>query len=361
MGEQGTNRNNASWGTRQGKRYLRILGKVWSILFLIVLVMIFSSRGANFFSIMGLQNVLLAATLIMLVAVGETFVVISGGIDISPAYVVGLCGAIGAIIMRDMYAGGSNPAVAVIVGMVGGLAFSVVPGLVNGLIITKMKVPPFIVTIGTMGIAEGAVFLSNGGVPVRELPPLVANIGNTFVAYYTSGHGFSLFGPPDVAGVKSVGILPIPVLMMIVVIAVMWLILSKTIFGQHVYAIGGNIQAARLSGIPVDNVLLKAYMLASLMYGCAGMVYVLRFASLAPNAGEPLLISSIGAVFIGGASMAGGYGTIGGTVIGALIIAVLQTGLVMLLVSPFFQYIALGCAIILAVFVDQFKAKLLQE
>ena len=346
-------------GGRRG--YLRILGKVWSILFLAVLVGIFSSRGVNFFSVMGLQNVLLAATLIMLVAMGETFVVISGGMDISPSYVVGLCGAIGAIIMRDMYAAGRAPVAAVAVGFVSALAFSLIPGLLNGVIITKMKVPPFIVTIGTMGIAEGAVFLSNGGVPVRELPPLVANIGNTYFVYHTSGHGLKMFSPPGIEGVRSLGILPIPVLMLIVVVIVMYLLLSKTKFGQHVYAIGGNVQAAKLSGIPVDRVVIKTYMVASLLYGIAGMVYVLRFASAAPNAGEPLLISSFGAVFIGGASMAGGYGTIGGTVIGALIIAVLQTGLVMLLVSPFFQYIALGCAIILAVFIDQFKAKLLQE
>jgi ribose/xylose/arabinose/galactoside ABC-type transport system permease subunit len=346
-------------GTRRG--YLRIVGKVWSILFLAVLIGVFSSRGVNFFSIMGLQNVLLAATLVMLVAIGETFVVISGGLDISPSYVVGLCGAIGAIIMRDMYAAGRGPAVAVVVGFLAAMVFSFIPGLINGIIITKMKVPPFIVTIGTMGIAEGAVFLSNGGVPVRDLPPLVANIGNTFLVYHTAGHGLTTFGPPAIEGVRSVGILPIPVLILIVVVVVMYLILSKTRFGQHVYAIGGNVQAAKLAGIPVDNVVIKTYMVASLMYGMAGMVYVLRFASAAPNAGEPLLISSFGAIFIGGASMAGGYGTIGGTVIGALIIAVLQTGLVMLLVSPFFQYIALGCAIILAVFVDQFKAKLLQE
>ena len=346
----------------EGKRgYLRILGRVWSILFLGAMIGFFSSRGVNFFSIMGLQNVLLASTLIMLVAMGETFVVISGGMDISPSYVVGLCGAVGAIIMRNMYAAGRDPVAAVVVGFVSALVFSLVPGLLNGVIITKMKVPPFIVTIGTMGIAEGAVFLSNGGVPVRELPPLVANIGNSYVMYHASGHGLSLFRPLGIEGVRSIGILPIPVLILAVVVVIMHLILSRTRYGQHVYAIGGNVQAAKLSGIPVDRVVIKTYMVASLMYGIAGMVYVLRFASAAPNAGEPLLISSFGAVFIGGASMAGGYGTVGGTVIGALIIAVLQTGLVMLLVSPFFQYIALGCAIILAVFIDQFKAKLIQE
>ena len=141
----------------------------------------------------------------------------------------------------------------------------------------------------------------------------------------------------------------------------MALILAKTIFGRHVYAIGGNLNAANLAGIPVDRVLIKVYMLAGLMYGVAGIIYVMRFSVASPYAGEPLLLSSVGAVFIGGASMGGGYGSIPGTVIGALIIAFLQTGLVMANVSPFYQYIAVGFVIIIAVLFDSYKSRFLME
>jgi ribose transport system permease protein len=342
---------------------LRLLGKVWSVLFLLILLVVFSIQGASFFDVYSLQNALLASTLIMLVGIGETFVVLSGGIDISPAYVVGLSGTVGAIIMREMHAVHAEPSLIVLVGCIGGLIFSLLPGLVNGIIITKMKVPPLIVTLGTMAIAEGAVLLSNNGAPVVGLPMVVGKVGNAYLLYYHSAlHRLSFLVPSGQAESGNIiGILPIPVLILGVVVLITHLVLSRTIFGQHIYAIGGNVNASRAAGIPVNKVLVKTYMVASLMYGVAGMIYVLRFSSSSPNMGEPLLLSSIGAVFIGGASMAGGYGTIVGTVVGALIIAVLQSGLVMLAVSPFWQYVAVGCVIILAVFFDQFKTKWLLE
>jgi ribose/xylose/arabinose/galactoside ABC-type transport system permease subunit len=348
-------------GKIRSKSIVKVLGRMWSLLFLIVLIGVFSARGVNFFTLRSLQNVLLASTLIMLFGIGETIVIISGGIDISPMYVIGLSGVFGAIVMRDMHAAQIADGLVLTVGVLAILLISILPGLVNGIIITKMKVPPLIVTIGTMAIAEGAVLMLTRGQHITGLPALVGTYGNSYLFTYVSQKGFLFFSQPTLQAQKAIGIIPLPVLILAVVATGMALLLSRTVFGQHVYAIGGNVSAARLSGIPVDKTLIKVYILASIMYGITGLVYVLRFGSASPTAGEPLLMSSVGAVFIGGASMAGGIGTIGGTVIGALIIAVLQTGLVLIKVSPFWQYIAMGLAIILAVFVDQFKERLLQE
>jgi ribose/xylose/arabinose/galactoside ABC-type transport system permease subunit len=343
------------------KSVLSIVGRMWSLLFLIVLVVVFSSRGVNLFALKSLQNILLASIMVMLVGIGETFVIISGGIDISPMYVVGLSGAFGAILMRDLHAAGHADGIVVLIGFIATLVISLLPGLVNGLLITKLKVPPFIVTIGTMSIAEGAVLMLTRGQHISGLPALAGSCGNSFLLTYVSGKGFTFFSQPALEAGKAIGIIPIPVLILALVALAMALLLARTTFGQHVYAIGGNVNAARLSGIPVDRVIVKVYIIAGLMYGFAGMLYVMRFCSASPTAGEPLLMSSIGAVCIGGTSLSGGIGTVGGTVIGALIIAVLQTGLVLMRVSPFWQYIATGCVIIVAVFFDQFKSKFLKE
>ncbi len=340
---------------------LKILGRIWSLLFLIVLIIVFSSRGVNLFTLKNLQNILLASIMIMLVGIGETFVIISGGIDISPMYVVGLSGVFGAILLRDLHAAGYADGLVVVIGFAATLVISLLPGLVNGLLITKLKVPPFIVTIGTMSIAEGAVLMLTRGQHISGLPSLAGTCGNSFLATYVSEKGFSFFSQPALEGGGAIGIIPVPVLILALVATAMALLLGRTVFGRHVYAIGGNVSAARLSGIPVDRVLVKVYIIAGLMYGFAGMLYVMRFCSASPTAGEPLLMSSIGAVCIGGTSLAGGVGKVGGTVIGALIIAVLQTGLVLMGVSPFWQYIATGSVIILAVFFDQFKSRFLKE
>ncbi|MBN2322938.1 MAG: ABC transporter permease [Spirochaetes bacterium] len=340
---------------------MKVVGRMWSLLFLIVLIVVFSSRGVNLFTLKSLQNILLASIMVMLVGIGETFVIISGGIDISPMYVVGLSGVFGAILLRDLHAAGHPDTIVVIVGFVATLVISILPGFVNGLLITKLKVPPFIVTIGTMSIAEGAVLMLTRGQHISGLPALAGSFGNSYLFTHVGKKGFSFLSQPALAGGKAVGIIPIPVLILALVAFMMALLLRRTVFGRHVYAIGGNVQAARLSGIPVDRVLVKVYIMAALMYGFAGMLYVMRFCSASPTAGEPLLMSSIGAVCIGGTSLSGGTGTVGGTVIGALIIAVLQTGLVLMGVSPFWQYIATGSVIILAVFFDQFKSRFLKE
>lgn len=345
----------------RSNKLISFLGKSWSVIFLLILVLIFALRGVNIFRIDILQNVLLAATLIMLIGIGETFVIISGGIDISPMYVVGLTGAIGGIIMRDLYAANYSQAFVIPIGVAAILFFSLIPGLMNGLLITRLKVPPFIVTIGTMSIAMGSVFLLNKGMPVIGQPPLVGRIGNSFLFYYIRGEGITFIRPEGLPRDQVINILPVPVLLLAIVALIAAFILSKTIFGQHVYAIGGNISAAELSGIPINIDLIKVYVLASLTYGLAGMVYLFRFSSITPSAGEPLLISAIAGVFIGGASMSGGYGSINGTVIGALIIGMLQVGLVMSGVSSFWQYIAVGFVIILAVLFDSYKSRFLES
>ena len=144
------------------------------------------------------------------------------------------------------------------------------------------------------------------------------------------------------------------------IVAISYFILHKTVFGRHIYAIGCNIDAARFSGIPVDKVLIKTYMLGSLLYGIAGFLYAMRFSSAAPNMGEPMLLNAIGAVFIGGAGMTGGVGSIAGTVMGAIIIAILQTGLSTIGLAGFWQYVVVGLVIIFAVLFDRAKVRLIQ-
>jgi ribose transport system permease protein len=159
---------------------------------------------------------------------------------------------------------------------------------------------------------------------------------------------------------QVVGILPHPLTLIIVLVLACWFLLHRSRFGQHTYAVGGNAEASRRAGIPVSRHTIRIYMLSSMMAAVAGLVYAARFTNGAANAGDPLLLDSIAAVVIGGASLFGGAGTILGTVIGALIISVIQNGLVILAINPFWQFVTVGVVIILAVLVDQAKARVVR-
>ncbi|HEX7199837.1 MAG TPA: ABC transporter permease, partial [Dongiaceae bacterium] len=199
----------------------------------------------------------------------------------------------------------------------------------------RLGIPPFIGTLGMYGVARGAAYLVAGGTSVPVSNPLLAGLG--------SG---SLFG------------IPLVVLVAIIVVIAMHYLLSQTRFGQYTYAIGGNREAAQRAGIRVGRMTLMLYVLSALSAGVGGILYTARFTAGAAQAGEPLLLDSIAAVVIGGASLFGGSGTIIGTVIGALIIAVIQYGLVFVDVEPFWQFIAVGVVIIISVIVDQSQKRL---
>jgi ribose transport system permease protein len=344
-------------------RLLDAAERFWSWLFLLILVVIFSVSGRGFFDLFNFQSILANAAIGMIMALGLTFVIIAGGIDLSVAYVMGLASVVSAMVMTRL-----SPDlplfVLVVAGLAGGLLAGLVSGLVNGLLVARFRVPAFIGTLGTYGVAEGAAFLLSGGQPVTVQTSGLGQVGNGSLFYYHPSVGFTFLNqPPGLTGTdlrRVVAILPHPLTLMIIVIVACWWLLAKTRFGQHTYAIGGNAEAALRAGVPVRRHTILIYVLSAALAALAGVLYTVRFTNGAAPAGEPLLLNSIAAVVIGGVSLFGGAGTIFGTVIGALIIAVIQNGFVILAINPFWQYIAVGVVIILAVLVDQAKARISQ-
>lgn len=337
--------------------------QLWPWAFLTVLLISFSiaSKAANnvdFITMRSVMSILTYTTQILLIALGETLIIIAAGIDLSAGWTLGYSSVMAAEVMKTLHQGGWSPVPVILCGAVAGILMAILPGLVNGLLITRVKVPPFIATLGMGFLVEGVALLVSGGYPVAEQPTYLGPLGNSSVMYIWPGHGVSWFQMPaeatgsDLASITAV--LPNVVLVTIVVTAIVWFILAKTQFGQHLYAIGGNYEAASRAGINVKSTLIKAYILASVLAGVAGVVWAARFSSGAYNAGETSNLTAIAAVFIGGASMFGGEGTIIGTIVGALCIATIQFGLVLLGVLPFWQYVAVGTVVILAVIVDQF-------
>lgn len=352
-------------GVSQNISVIKIITQLWPWLFLLSLLIFFSITGQGFLSVRNFGNILVASTLILLMAIGQTYVIITAGIDLSIGWTVGLASVISATTMRDLANSGMDVGLAITLGVFAGLAVALVPGFINGVLITKVNVPPFIATIGMFGIVRGAAFLfTDGQNVVGNLSAEVRNslrmVGNGSLAYYvpTTGDFYWFSQPADLATeqLRSLQRLaPYPVLFVALILVIFAFVLARTRFGRHTYAIGGNIEAARRAGINVDNHLIRIYMLASLTAGIAGVLHVFRFTAGSPNAGEAALLDSVAAVVIGGTSLFGGEGRLQGTLVGALIIAVLQTGLVMLNVDPLWQFIVVGCIIILAVLVNQLQ------
>ena len=224
---------------------------------------------------------------------------------------------------------------AVLTGAVVAVAVAAIPGMVNGLLVSRLRVPPFIGTLGMFGVARGVAFLLAGGTTVP--------VSNSFFAALGNGRFLSV---------------PYVVIVTAVFVLLMHYLLSQTRFGQHNYAIGANVQAARRAGIDIKSHLLRLYILSGMCAGLAGVLYAARFSAGAAQAGEPLLLDSVAAVVIGGASLFGGSGTILGTVAGALVIAVIQYGLVFINVAPFWQFISVGVVIIISVLIDQAQRSL---
>jgi ribose transport system permease protein len=251
-------------------------------------------------------------------------------------FVMGLAAVIMARVMQPLV--DIPPGLALAAGILAGFLIALIPGLINGALIARLRVPAFIGTLGMYGVARGTGFLAADGTTVPVNNPWLFQMG--------SGR---LFG------------VPIPVVITIVVVIALHYVLSQTRFGQYTYAIGGNRVAALRSGINVRRHTMMIYLISAGCAGIAGLLYTARFSAGAAQAGEPLLLDSIAAVVIGGASLFGGSGTIIGTVIGALIIAVIQYGLVFIDVEPFWQFVAVGVVIIVSVVVDQSQSRLKGE
>jgi ribose/xylose/arabinose/galactoside ABC-type transport system permease subunit len=342
---------------------LSLIRKVWPWVFLVVMLTIFTIAAkvlndTRFLSSRSIQGILVYATQTLLIALGETLIIIAAGIDLSVGYTLGLAAVIAAEIMKALYAAGVAPVITIGAGMLGGMAICIIPGWINGVLVARVKVPPFISTLGMGYAVFGAALLVSGGYPVAKQPPYLGQLGNGYFLYHWPEHGITFFKLPATATSADladiVPLVPNVVLITIIVTMVCWFVLSKTQFGQHIFAIGGNFEAAMRAGIPVRRTLILVYIIAAVLAGVAGSLWAARFTSGAANAGETTLLMSVAAVVIGGASLFGGEGTIVGTVVGSLIIATIQFGLVILGMEPFWQYVAVGVVVVLAVIVDQF-------
>jgi predicted ABC-type sugar transport system permease subunit len=330
--------------TPQERRHpaLAFLTVAWSWLFLLLLLIFFETwarlaYGASFLlNSYNLQSIAVSAAMPLLLGLGQTFVIIAGGIDLSVGFVMGFASVIMARTMQTLTP--IDAALALAAGLPAAFLAAMLAGSINGTLISRLRVPAFIGTLGMYGVARGAGFLAANGTTVPVNNPLLFWLG--------SG--------------KILG-LPVPVVITVLLVLTMHWVLSQTRFGQHTYAIGGNRTAAIRAGINIRRHTLLLYLISAGCAGIAGMIYTARFSAGAAQGGEPLLLDSIAAVVIGGASLFGGSGTIIGTVIGALIIAVIQYGLVFINVEPFWQFVAVGIVIIVSVLIDQTREKLTGE
>ncbi len=319
----------------QAKTIVQRIADLRAWLFLAALILGFEAwaridfGGTFILNPFNLQSIAIFAVAPLLLAIGQTFVIISGGIDLSMGFIMGLAAVVAAHVINATTGAVGMP-LAVLVGLMAAVLIACVPGVINGLLVSRLRVPPFIGTLGMFGVARGVAFLLAGGTTVP--------VSNSF---------FALIGNGRVLGV------PYIVIITAIFVLVMHYVLSQTKFGQHNYAIGANVQAARRAGIDIKAHLLRLYILSAGCAGLAGVLYSARFNAGAAQAGEPLLLDCVAAVVIGGASLFGGSGTILGTVAGAFVIAVIQYGLVFVNVEPFWQFISVGVVIIISVLIDQ--------
>jgi ribose transport system permease protein len=268
--------------------------------------------------------------------------------------------------MRDLNAAGYSPIISMMTGSLIGLLLGLIPGFINGFFVAKLRVPPFIATLGMWGIANGLAWRLCEGFPVGFLPLQVRDIGNAYLAYFSPKKGFSFLIKPELTErediLNLVKVIPIPILLITFILIIFAFILSRTRFGQHTYAIGGKVDAAIRAGINVPLHLIKIYIISSFFAAAAGVLLVFKL-----NMGVHTQYTSsyelfaIAAVVIGGASLTGGKGTIWGTLIGVLLIGTLNNGLMMMGLPIFYRYIATGCILIIAILIDQFFPELVHR
>ncbi len=347
------------------KRLVLGVSRAWAWVFLVSLIAFFTvsvwmrTDGEVFFlNLRNVQSILNTIVPVLLMGLGQTFVIISGGIDLSVGWVMGLASVISARSTLIFVDAGLNEFNAIAIGFAIALAAASLFGLISGVIIAKLRVPSFIVTLGMAFVARGAALMISGGNTVGNLPQGMRTFGNESLFYWIPGEngGLSILNKPDVTAealrsMDRVFTWPVVVTAITVLIAVF--LLHKTQFGRHTFAIGGNREASVRAGVPADRQTILIFTLSAFTAGLAGVLYTARFTGGSSIAGEPLLLNSIAAVIIGGVSMYGGRGNIMGTVIGALIIAILVTGLIMLQVDPFLQFVIIGIVVIMAVLIDQ--------
>ena len=301
------------------------LSRLKSLIGLALLVLVLSLLSPHFLTTENLLNITRQVAVNAILATGMTFVIISAGIDLSVGSVLALSGCVMAIAL--------NAGVGIFPGILLAVGVGSLCGLANGFMTGFLRVPPFIATLGMMSIARGLALVVTGGYPIFELP-----------------EGFSYLGTGYLWDV-----LPVSLLFTILVLVAAHFVLTRMKLGRYVYVIGGNEEAAVLSGVNVRTTKLLIYTICGFLAGLASVVFVSRLNSAQPTAGIAYELDAIAATVIGGTSLFGGVGSIGGTVIGALIMGVLRNGLNLLNVSSFWQQVVIGVVIITAVYVDQLR------
>ena len=306
----------------------------WIILILAGMIVAFSVLEPDAFStVNNARNVATNAAILLVIAVGMTFVIITAGIDLSVGSVLVFAGVVSAKAMNGMDGDGWD---VLLVGVIVAVGCGLGWGVLNGLLITKARVPPLIVTLGTLGMALGLAQIITDGVDIREVPPkLVTSIG--------VGRLFDQ--------------IPWLVVIAAAVAVVFGVVLAATRFGRHTYAIGSNDEAARRAGINVDRHLIAVYALSGALAGLAGYMSLARFATTTIGGHSTDNLQAIAAVVLGGTSLFGGIGTVLGTVVGVFIPAVLANGFVITGVEPFWRDVAVGAVLIAAVYLDQLRRK----
>jgi ribose transport system permease protein len=307
---------------------------------LLLLVVAFSMTSSAFMTVSNGVTIALQTTSIAFLGLGATCVIITGGIDLSVGSVLALAGVVAGL--------ATKAGVPVSISMIAGILTGGVCGWVNGIVITRMKLPPFIATLGMMMVARGLALQITGARAVSGLGDDFGILGNgSFMRIVEEGaNGFPKVVFPGVS---------YAVILMAVLAIVCAIVLAKTTFGRHLYAIGSNEEAARLSGVHVDRTKIGAYVLSGLLAGLSGCVLMSRLVTAQPNEGVAYELDAIASAVIGGTSLVGGVGTISGTVIGAFIIGILRNGLNMNGVSSFIQMIIIGLVIIGTVWIDQLR------
>jgi ribose transport system permease protein len=303
-----------------------VLGRYGLFVALIILSVGLALVSPYFLTVNNLINVFLQASINLIVAVGMTFVITSGGIDLSVGSIVAVAG----MVMADLLAQKSGLPIAVSMALLVGTAC----GFVNGFLITRLRLPPFIVTLGMMSILRGIALIFNEGRPIYGLPQQQVRV---------------------ISG--DIGIIPIPVLIALAVALFFHFVLRNTKIGEYTTAIGGNEEATRLSGINVRRYKVIVYSLSGLLCGLAGLVLTARLSAAEPIAGIGFELDAIAATVMGGTSLAGGEGTVIGTIMGALIMSILRNGLNLLNIQAYYQQVAIGFVIILAVSIDRLRKK----
>jgi ribose transport system permease protein/inositol transport system permease protein len=324
--------------TTPGTDYLYIASRLAAPVFLLLLIVVFALLEPNFLNPINLLNTLRQVSFTGLIAVGMTFVILTGGIDLSVGSLLALAGIIGAFVAKgglaDRFAVGGA-----VLAILAALAVGIVGGAAQGFTIARFKVPPFVVTLGGLTIFRGLTLIISEGGPISG---------------FTRDYNFWGQGKVDLLFLENV---PVPALIFVAAAVIAYLVLRYTRFGQHVYATGGNRNAAKLNGVPTGRVIFSVYVIVGFMCGLAGFLLSARLGSAEAVAGSGFELAVIAAVVIGGTSLFGGVGGIGGTVVGVLLIGVLTNGLVLLNVSSFVQQVIIGLVLIAAVAFDQFATR----